>query len=196
MLTLASANADKARELAEILAGLALEVRPRPATLADVDETGDTLLANARLKAAAVAGAVGGPAVADDTGLEVDALGGAPGVHTARFAGPDADAAANVAKLLGALASTPAAGRRARFRTVVVLRWPDGQELSAEGVCEGSITAAPRGEAGFGYDPVFAPDEGGGATFAEMPPAAKHAISHRGRALRALAEALTRGADR
>jgi XTP/dITP diphosphohydrolase len=195
-LVCASANPDKVREMAEILAGVGVVVLPRPEGLPDVVEDGDTLEANARLKAAAVAGASGRAAVADDTGLEVAALGGAPGVRTGRYAGEHASYADNVAKLLDALvaagASTPEE-RRARFRTVVLVRRPDGAEALAEGVVNGWIALAPRGEAGFGYDPVFVPDEWDGRTFAEMSSTEKHAISHRGRALRALAEALEEG---
>jgi XTP/dITP diphosphohydrolase len=195
-LVCASANPDKVREMAEILAGVGVVVLPRPEGLPDVVEDGDTLEANARLKAAAVAGASGRAAVADDTGLEVAALGGAPGVRTGRYAGEHASYADNVAKLLDALvaagASTPEE-RRARFRTVVLVRRPDGAEALAEGVVNGWIAPAPRGEAGFGYDPVFVPDEWDGRTFAEMSSTEKHAISHRGRALRALAEALEEG---
>ena len=189
-IVLASANPDKAAELAAILRAILpdVTVMPRPAELPDVVEDGETLLANARLKAAAVARATNAPALADDTGLEVEALGGAPGVYTARFAGEDATYADNVAKLLHELDG--AKDRRARFCTAAVLRWPDGRELSAEGCVEGTIATRPCGDAGFGYDPVFMPDEGGGLTFAELGPDAKNALSHRARALRALAEVL------
>lgn len=190
-LVLATANADKAREIAEILGG-AVRLAPRPAGLGDVAETGDTLEDNARLKAAAVAAFAGAPAVADDTGLEVDALGGAPGVWSARYAGPDATYADNVAKLLAALDGVPAGGRTARFRTVALARWPDGSEVLGVGVVEGSIAACPRGAGGFGYDPVFAPAEGDGRTFAEMGAAEKNLLSHRGRAFAALAARLPR----
>ena len=158
-----------------------------------MEETGDTLEANARLKARAVAAAAGLPAMADDTGLEVDALGGAPGVYSARYAGEGATYADNVAKLLDELGSLPGGGgaRRARFRTVALVAWPDGREVAAEGTVEGRIAAVARGGGGFGYDPVFVPDEGGGRTFAEMAAGEKHAVSHRGRAFRALAAALT-----
>jgi XTP/dITP diphosphohydrolase len=190
ILVLASANPDKAAEIADIL-GEAVELRPRPPDLPDVVEDGDTLLANARLKAVAVSEAVGLGAVADDTGLEVDALGGAPGVFTARFAGESATYADNVAKLLVELEGVPAEVRGARFRTVALARFPDGREVVAEGVVTGTIATEARGTEGFGYDPVFVPDEGDGRTFAEMSAGEKHAISHRGRAFRALAEALT-----
>jgi XTP/dITP diphosphohydrolase len=181
-LVLASANPDKAREIAEILADHQLE--PRPAGVPDVEETGATLEENARLKAVALVEATGTAAVADDTGLEVSALDGAPGVYSARYAGEGATYADNVAKLVAALDG--AADRRARFRTVALARFPDGSEVVAEGIVEGTIIDAPRGDAGFGYDPVFVPDEGDGRTFAEMTPEEKHAVSHRGRAFRAL----------
>jgi XTP/dITP diphosphohydrolase len=196
-LVCASANPDKVREIAEILGGVGVVVLSRPEGLPDVVEDGDTLEANARLKAVAVTDASGRAAVADDTGLEVAALGGAPGVRAGRYAGEHASYTDNVAKLLNALAAAGAntpEKRRARFRTVVLVRRPDGTEALAEGVVNGSIALAPRGEAGFGYDPVFVPDEGDGRTFAEMSSMEKHAISHRGRALRALAEALEVGA--
>ena len=190
---LATANPDKAAEIERILtdAGAPVELTARPHGLADVDETGSTLEDNARLKAVALVEATGQPAIADDTGLEVDALGGAPGVHSARFAGPDATYVDNCSRLLERLADVPASRRTARFVTVAIARWPDGREVAAFGEVEGRITDAPRGRNGFGYDPVFVPDEAGGATFAELTAAAKHAISHRGRAFRTLAEGLS-----
>jgi len=190
-LVLASANPDKVAEIAAIL-GDGIDLRPRPAGLADVVEDGDTLEANARLKAVAVGAATGAAVVADDTGLEVDALGGAPGVHTARFAGDDATYADNVARMLVDLSGVPDARRGARFRTVALARFPDGSEVVAEGVVEGMISPEVRGERGFGYDPIFIPADGDGRTFAEMSADEKHAISHRGRAFRALAEELGR----
>lgn len=186
---LASANPGKAAEIRALLRGV--ELLERPASLGEVAETGSTLLENARLKAARVAEATGAPAVADDTGLEVDALGGLPGVHARRWAGPGATDADRVAKLLGSLAG--AEDRRARFRTVALVVFPDGFEVGAEGVVSGSIAAAPRGANGFGYDPVFVPDGAGGRTFAEMSKEEKNAWSHRGRAFSALAEALGLG---
>ncbi|CAB4323104.1 MAG: RdgB/HAM1 family non-canonical purine NTP pyrophosphatase [Actinobacteria bacterium] len=192
-LVCASANPDKVAEIASILAAAGVELLARPASVADVIEDADTLVGNARLKAVAIAEATGLPAVADDTGLEVDALGGVPGVRSARFAGEHATYDENVELLLARLDAAAAMSpeqRTARFRTVVLLRWPDGNELVVEGVCEGVITAERRGTNGFGYDPVFAPVEAGGSTFAELDAAQKHAISHRGRALRALASAL------
>ena len=185
-LVLASANPDKAREIAAILEGF--ELLPRPPDVPDVVEDGETLVDNARLKAVALVEATGEAAVADDTGLEVDALGGAPGVYSARFAGEDATYADNVAKLLRSLDGH--ADRRARFATVALARFPDGRELVATGEVTGTITTEPHGDQGFGYDPVFVPDEGDGRTFAQMTPAEKHELSHRGRAFRALAAAL------
>jgi XTP/dITP diphosphohydrolase len=187
-LVLATANPDKAAEIAAILTGY--ELVPRPDGVPGVDETEPTLAGNALLKARALAAATGEPAVADDTGLEVDALGGAPGVFTARFAGPTASYADNVAKLLDDLDGVSPAQRTARFRTVATVVWPDGRSLVAEGVVDGAIASAARGDEGFGYDPLFVPNEGDGRTFAEMAPGEKHAISHRGRAFRALATSL------
>jgi XTP/dITP diphosphohydrolase len=190
-LVLATANPDKAAEVVAILSGWpGLELLARPDGMGDVDETGETLLDNARLKARAVSAFAGRPAVADDTGLEVDALGGDPGVRTARYAGEDATYAQNVAKLLAELAALPDGGgpRRARFRTVALVWFPDGTEVWAEGVVDGAIAREARGAAGFGYDPVFVPD-GADLTFAELGPA-KHEISHRGRAFRALGDRL------
>lgn len=191
-LVLASANPDKAREMADILRdelGDRVVVVPRPEHVPDVEETGDTLEANALLKAHALCDATGLPALADDSGLEVDALDGAPGVYSARYSGPGATYASNVTKLLHELDGVT--GRRARFRAVVAVVWPDGREVLADGVVEGTIAEAPRGDGGFGYDPVFVPDEDpAGRTFAEMDDDDKHAISHRGRSIRAVAARL------
>jgi XTP/dITP diphosphohydrolase len=193
-LVLASANPDKAAEIKQILERAIpdLELLPRPADVADVDETGDTLEENARLKAAALLAATGLPAVADDTGLEVDALGGAPGVYSARFAGESATYAENVAKMLVSLEGVPDHERGARFRCVALALLPDGTEIVASGVVPGYIASAPRGDGGFGYDPIFVPDPGDGRSFAELTSQEKHALSHRGRAFRALAEGLVR----
>jgi len=186
---LATANPDKAREIAEIL-GPGVHLRERPRDVADVEETGETLAENALLKARALVAATGRPAIADDTGLEVDDLGGAPGVRSARFAGEAASYADNVAKLIDSLAGAGGT-RKARFRTVAVAVWPGGREVVAEGSVEGHIPTRPRGMGGFGYDPVFVPDEGDGRTFAEMTAEEKHRLSHRGRAFRALAARLS-----
>ena len=189
-LVLATANPDKVVEIGAILGG-GVELVPRPASVPDVVEDADTLEGNARLKAVAIVEATGEPAVADDTGLEVDALGGAPGVYSARFAGEDATYADNVDKMLASLADHPdPSGRRARFRTVALCRFPDGTEVVAEGAVAGTIAGEARGSEGFGYDPLFVPDDGDGRTFAEMTPDEKHAVSHRGRAFRALRDAL------
>jgi XTP/dITP diphosphohydrolase len=188
-LVCASANPDKVAEIERILDG-AVTLLPRPADVADVVEDADTLEGNARLKASAVAAATGMPAVADDTGLEVAALGGRPGVFTARYAGEHATYADNRALLLAELDGVE--DRRARFRTVAAVVWPDGREVLAEGVADGTIASSERGGRGFGYDPVFVPNDGDGRTFAEMDEDAKHAMSHRGRAFRALLDGLTR----
>lgn len=192
-LVCASANPDKVAEIEAILRDL-VQLLPRPAEVPDVVEDADTLEGNARLKAVAICDATGLAAVADDTGLEVVALDGAPGVVSARYAGDDCSYADNRAKLLRDLGD--ADDRRAAFRTCVLIRWPDGSELAAEGICPGTIARADRGEGGFGYDSIFVPDEGDGRTFAEMSGDDKHAMSHRGRAFRNLVDALAnRNAD-
>jgi XTP/dITP diphosphohydrolase len=189
-LVLATGNAGKAAEIELLLADVAgLELLPRPADVPEPVEDGDTLLDNARIKAQALVDATGEAAVADDTGLEVEALGGAPGVHTARYAGEDATYEDNWRKLLTELGDEP--NRRARWRTVALVRWPDGSERWAEGTCDGVVTREAAGGRGFGYDPVFVPDEGDGRTFAELSRDEKNAVSHRGRAFRALARVLT-----
>ena len=186
-LVCASANPDKVAEIQRLLDGV-VELIPRPDHVPDVVEDAGSLLGNARLKAAALCAATGMPAVADDTGLEVDALDGAPGVDAAHYAGEGCTYAENRTKLLSEMAGV--SDRRAAFKTVAIVVWPDGSELHVEGVCPGVITAEERGKVGFGYDSVFQPDEGDGATFAEMGVEAKNAISHRGRAFRALLDAL------
>jgi XTP/dITP diphosphohydrolase len=194
-IVVASANPKKAAELAALLAALPVEVVARPADVPEVVEDGETFLDNARLKAVALASATGDAALADDSGLEVDALDGAPGVHSARFSGDDATDAENVAHLLAELARLGAddpGARRARFRCVLVLRRPDGTELTTSGTVEGHLAPSPAGDGGFGYDPVFVPDEGDGRTFAQMSATEKQAISHRGRALAELVELLER----
>lgn len=166
-VVLASANPKKVVELREILGDL-FDLVPRPSEVPDVVEDADTFVANARLKASALVAATGLAALADDSGLEVEVLGGAPGVHSARYAGGSATDEDNVIRLLAELSDRPdLEDRRARFRCVIVVQRPDGTELVAEGTVEGHIAAAPRGEGGFGYDPVFVPDAGGGRTFAE-----------------------------
>ena len=192
-LVLASGNRGKAREIGALLAPLGWTLlNQSDLGVAEVEETGATFLANALLKARHAATATGRPALADDSGLEVDALDGAPGVRSARYAGGGGDAA-NVAKLLEALRGVPPARRGARFRCVLALvRSPDdAAPLIAEGVWEGAIAEAPRGANGFGYDPVFLVP-GLARTAAELDPAEKNARSHRGQALARLAAALAR----
>ena len=186
-LVCASANPDKVLEIAAILDGV-VDLLPRPPDVPEVEEDADTLMGNARLKATAICTATGLPAVSDDTGLFVDAIGGAPGIYAARFAGEDATYADNRAKLLRELGDTN--NRRASFVSSVMVVWPDGRELAVEGVCEGMIATAELGDRGFGYDPVFVPDDGDGRSFAQMSDAEKNQISHRARALNALLAAL------
>lgn len=187
-LVCASANPDKVAEIEFILGDL-VDLLPRPEHVPDVVEDADTLEGNARLKAVAICDATGVAAVADDTGLEVLSLGGAPGVHSARWAGADCSYADNRAKLIAELDGV--ADRRAGFRTCVVMRRPDGSETVVNGVCAGVIATGARGDGGFGYDSVFVPDDGDGRTFAEMTEDDKHAVSHRGRAFRNLLAALS-----
>ena len=188
-LVCASANSHKYSEMVQILSGV-VNLIPRPSEIPDVIEDADTLQGNARLKATAVRSATGCAAVADDTGLEVDALGGAPGIFSARYAGEDATDEDNVSKLLKEMSEVTGEGRSARFRTIALIAWEDGAETIAEGVVEGIIAATPSGVGGFGYDSVFIPTYGGGKTFAEMDDKEKNAISHRGAAFRALKELL------
>lgn len=193
-LVVATGNAGKLAELQALLAGLPLRVRGL-AGLPEVrfPEEGDDYAANAEAKARAAARALGRPALADDSGLEVAALGGAPGPRSARFGGPGLSDAERTALLLERLAALPPCDRRARFVCVAALALPDGSVRRAEGTCSGRIALGPRGEAGFGYDPVFEPDEpgvAGGLTLAELGAETKQRISHRGRALRALLPAI------
>lgn len=185
-LVVASKNPDKIMEIEAVLVreGLVEEI-VRGLSWPDVVESEPTLAGNALLKARTVVAATGLPGLADDTGLEVVALDGEPGVHTARFAGPAASYQDNVEKLLTALDGVE--DRRATFRSVVAMVWPDGAEATAEGRLDGTIARRARGEFGFGYDPVF---EVEGKTLAEMDPEAKNKLSHRALALRALAELL------
>jgi XTP/dITP diphosphohydrolase len=183
----ASANPDKVAEIQAILDGL-VDVLPRPQGLADVVEDAGTLHGNARLKARAVCRATGMAAMADDTGLFVEALDGEPGVDTAYYAGPHATYAENRAKLLDEL--TGESRRAAVFRTVAMVVWPDGSEVAVVGECPGVIASCESGGRGWGYDPLFVPDGCGGRTFAEMTDDEKNAVSHRGRAFAALVQAL------
>ena len=185
----ASANPHKVAEIVDLMGGV-VDLVPRPSDLAEVVEDADTLEGNARLKAIAVCIATELPALADDTGLEVDALHGAPGVITARFAGVGATDAQNRQKMLVELDGKDTTQRTARFRTVALLRFPDGREIVAHGVCEGVIAMKEVGDRGFGYDALFIPADGDGRTFAQMTIEEKHDLSHRGRAFRALAQML------
>lgn len=187
-LVCATANPGKVAEIAGLLPD-GWVLLPRPQSVGEIVEDAGTLVGNARLKARAILAVTGKAAVADDTGLEVAALGDAPGVDTAIYAGEGCTDADNRRKLLGALSGV--AERAARFVTVVLVAWPDGRETIVEGVCNGRIAAAERGDRGFGFDPLFIPDDGDGRTFAEMTAEEKNMVSHRGRAFRALAAALT-----
>jgi XTP/dITP diphosphohydrolase len=193
-IALATRNPHKLRELARICADwptswVSVETHD-PAAFPDVEETGDTYMENARLKAVAVAAALELPALADDSGIEVDALGGKPGPRSARYAGEHATDEENLRALIQAVRGVPAAGRTARYRCVAALAWPDGRLEHVEGVCEGTLRTAPAGSNGFGYDPIFEP-VGREVTMAELPDEEKDRISHRGRAFRALRETLT-----
>jgi XTP/dITP diphosphohydrolase len=193
-LTLATRNPGKIREILEICVGwpaswdTALEPSVA-ARLPDVEETGETYRENALLKAAAAAAALDLPAIADDSGIEVDALGGRPGPRSARFAGEHATDEENLRLLIDRLADMPSAPRTARYRCVAACWWPEGTSVLAEGVCEGRLIDRPRGTGGFGYDPIFVPT-GQTATMAELPPEDKNRISHRGAAFRALRRAI------
>ena len=194
-IALATHNPHKLRELARICAAwptvwVTVDNRD-PADFPDVDETGETYLDNASLKARAVASALGLPALADDSGIEVDALGGRPGPRSARFAGEHATDAENLRALIQGIRGVPAAGRSARYRCVAALATPDGEVVHAEAVCEGTLRTTPSGSGGFGYDPIFVP-VGWDVTMAELTDEQKDRISHRGRAFRALLEILER----
>lgn len=191
-ILLASNNPGKVREIAAMLANHHVEIVPQSAfAIPDAEETGLTFIENALLKARHACRHSGLPAIADDSGLEVDALGGAPGVYSARYAGEGAGDAANNAKLLQDLTDVPDDRRTARFRCVMVfLRHPeDPSPVIGEGVWEGVVLCEPRGSGGFGYDPLFFVAERGCAS-AELPPDDKNRLSHRGRALRDLVEKL------
>jgi XTP/dITP diphosphohydrolase len=195
-LLVATNNPGKVREYEELLVDL-----PRPPQITfpaqeglalDVAESGETFEENARIKALAYAQASGLLTLADDSGLEVDALGGEPGVRSARYAGPHASDADRYRKVLDVLTGIPAGHRSARFRCVVALALPNGRIYTDEGRCEGEIGFAPRGEFGFGYDPVFIVEGMGGHTMAELRPALKNQISHRARAMMAARPILVR----
>lgn len=191
-IVLATANKGKIAEIVEIMEGLPVtfvtkdQMPPWP----EIMESGNTYLENALIKAEALVEFSGKAAIADDSGIEIDALGGAPGVHSARFSGPDASDEDNNHRMAQLLAGVPPEGRTALYRCVAVLAMPDGTRIDAEGTCEGRIALAPVGENGFGYDPWFIPadqPEGGELTFGQLPLEFKHNISHRGKALRDLA---------
>jgi XTP/dITP diphosphohydrolase len=192
---LATANPHKAEEMREVLRPLGVELLERPNDVPDVDETESTLEGNALLKARALCEATGRPAIADDTGLFIEALDGRPGVWSARYAGEHATYADNVNKALRELAEVPEGRRQAQFRTVIAVVFPDGSSWWVEGALAGVMTGTPRGEHGFGYDPIFVPDDGDGRTLAEFSAEEKNALSHRGRALRTFAEKLLRSSD-
>ncbi|MEC9344785.1 MAG: RdgB/HAM1 family non-canonical purine NTP pyrophosphatase [Pseudomonadota bacterium] len=188
-LVVASHNKGKVAEIAELVRPFG--IAPVPAgdlDLPEPDETEETFTGNALLKARAAARASGLPALADDSGLAVDALDGRPGIHTARWCGPDRDFAYGMEKLEQAIQASGRPERTARFVCALALAWPDGEEVVFEGRVEGTIAWPPRGEKGFGFDPVFVP-EGHSITFAEMEPDAKHAISHRAVAFAMLIDA-------
>lgn len=192
-LAIASKNPHKLRELGRICRDWPVEwltVENHPGPWPDVAEPHETYLDNALEKARSIAATLGVPAIADDSGIEVDALDGRPGPRSARFAGEGASDAENLAKLIEVIADEPSDARTARYRCVAVIAWPDGRALHEEGTCEGSLVATPQGARGFGYDPIFVP-EGERRTMAELGDEEKDRISHRGRAFRALAELLS-----
>ena len=199
-LALATRNPGKVEEIRRICSDWPVTWRtwPGPASASksvaawpEVEETGESYLDNARIKAQALAEALGIPAIADDSGIEVDALGGGPGPRSARFAGPDATDRENLHLLLERVRAVPPARRTGRYRCVAVCAWPDGREVWAEADCEGTLILEPRGSGGFGYDPAFLP-HGEERTMAELSPDEKDAVSHRGKAFRALGGILSR----
>ena len=190
---MASRNVHKLREIERICADWPtrwVTVQTDAREWPEVEETGETYLENALLKARAVAEALGTPALADDSGIEVDALGGAPGPLSARYAGVGASDDRNLSALIRALAGVPGPGRTARYRCIAAVAWPGGREVWTEGVSEGNLIAKPRGTGGFGYDPIFVP-AGWEETMAELTDEQKDRISHRGRALRELKDRLS-----
>lgn len=187
---LATTNAHKADEIRAVLAPYGITLLDRPAHVGEVDETELTLEGNALLKARALVDATATPAIADDTGLFVDALDGRPGVFSARYAGESASFADNIAKVLAELTGVPDDERVASFRTVIAVAYPNGESFWVEGVLRGRILSHERGSGGFGYDPIFLPDEAGGRSLGELSASEKNELSHRGRALRAMAQRL------
>lgn len=190
---MASANAAKVAEVGAIMKDfpVRLVTRSEVSDWPEIEETGSSYLENALIKARAMVLGTGIAALADDSGIEVDALDGAPGILSARFAGPSASDEANNARLVSSLVGVPPESRTARYRCVAVVVFPDDSEIGGLGVCEGSIALEPRGTGGFGYDPWFIP-LGDSRTMAELSASEKHAISHRGRALRGLMDQLRR----
>ena len=191
-IAIASRNEHKLGEIGRICAGWPvtwLTINDHDGPWPDVEETGDTYLENALLKARSVAAALGEPAMADDSGIEVDALGGRPGPRSARFAGEQATDAQNLRALIQGIRGIPASGRSARYRCVAALGLPDGSVVHTEAACEGTLRTSPSGAGGFGYDPIFVP-VGWELTMAELTDEQKDRISHRGRAFRALREDL------
>ena len=189
---IATRNRGKIRELKELLADFGLDILPLDhfPQVREIVEDGDTFFENAMKKAKTVSEKTGFLAIADDSGLEVDALKGAPGVYSARYAGEDATDEQNYLKLLDEMKDIPTEKRGAQFRCVIVAYRPDGRWVSAEGICRGRITSSPRGDKGFGYDPVFVP-EGETRTMAELTREEKNRISHRGKALGILREKIS-----
>ncbi len=200
-IAIASQNEGKIREILAICADWPVAwVTDGERGWPSVDETGETYLDNARLKGHAVAAVAGVPAVADDSGIEVDALGGEPGARSARFAGPAAADEENLRLLVSRIRDVPEPQRTARYRCVALCAWPDGREVAAEATCEGRLILEPRGSGGFGYDPIFVPldapaEDVAERTMAELAPEEKDAISHRGRALRALRRLVEQAAE-
>jgi XTP/dITP diphosphohydrolase len=189
-LALATKNPGKIKEILEICADWPVSwLTAEDAEWPDVEETGETYRENALLKAMEVARILGVPAVADDSGIEVDALGGAPGPRSARFAGEHASDSENLSLLLARVADVSDGERTARYRCVAACAWPEGRAIDVEETCEGRLVLEPRGSGGFGYDPAFVPI-GFSLTMAELSPEEKNRISHRGKALRALGDAL------
>lgn len=186
---LASKNPGKAREIAAILEPAGLVVYAPPDGWEAPEETGETYRVNALIKAESLSAFTGDAALADDSGIEVDALDGAPGVHSARFAGESAGDVENLAKLIESIREVPPEKRTARYRCVAIFVGPGYEPIVAEGTVEGTLITEPRGDGGFGYDPIFVP-VGGTRTMAELQPREKDAISHRGKAFRRLIDAL------
>jgi XTP/dITP diphosphohydrolase len=197
VIGIASRNEHKIREIRQICAdwdvswvtASQVEADPQAARWPQVEETGVTYLDNALLKGRAVAAAIALPVVADDSGIEVDALGGRPGPRSARFAGDDATDEQNLHALIASIKGVPRGGRTARYRCIAAMCWPDGREVHAEGVVEGLLITDATGEGGFGYDPIFVP-EGWDETMAQLTSQEKDRISHRGRAFRELARSV------